>query len=401
MDAAAREALGRLVEGADVELLGDARRIRGLLQDTCPQSRREVMTLVAVVEEGLPLRLRQLPAGGMVPEELGRLAAGLARAQGLDPVVASWAVGAWAWALGVGPIPAEEQAPVAELERTPAEGGAGLRPPQRPPPSPPTPEVTQDRERPKRRRPVPLAAAIAVGILLAGGIVVVAYTPAPPTTTTSPTLTTRGAATTSVPLPPGVDAVLFHEDFSSPSDYWGAGNRSEGSVRFAQGAYRFHATQKRKEMQSLLQKFALTSTDTRVRIEASARRLAGATDAGYGIVWRIDPSTGSFYQAEIRDNGTYVIQKNLRGRWQRPVLAFGSEKAVINKGKVNHLRLDCTGGQERRPVTVSLSVNGHVLAKVVDRREPLAPAGEVGLVIATYGHAPVDVEFDDFAIYAI
>ncbi len=32
MDAAAREALGRLVGGADTELLGDARRVRELLQ---------------------------------------------------------------------------------------------------------------------------------------------------------------------------------------------------------------------------------------------------------------------------------------------------------------------------------------------------------------------------------
>src|SRR6266545_5280707 len=96
MDAAAREALGRLVGGADTELLGDARRVRELLQDTCPQSRREVMVLVAAVEEGLPLRLRRLTAGGMGPGELGRLATELTRTRGLDPVMASWAVGGWA-----------------------------------------------------------------------------------------------------------------------------------------------------------------------------------------------------------------------------------------------------------------------------------------------------------------
>jgi hypothetical protein len=390
MDAAAREALGRLVDGADAGLLGDARRVRGLLQDLCPQPRREVMVLVAAVEEGLPPRLRQLPAGGMVPEELGRLGAELARARGLTPEVAGWAVGAWAWALGVGPIPAEERTPTAEAERTPtAEGRAGPRPPQRPPPSLPTPEVTEDRKQSKRRRIVPLAAPIAVGLLLAAGTALVASISPQRPPPAGPTSTTRS---------------LFQEDFSSPSGHWIAGKRREGSTEFAQGTFRFHATQPWKTLMSPLQMSPVTNDDTRVRIEVRARRQAGATDAGYGIAWRIDPTTKRFYEAEIHDDGTYVIQKwvpghkNPRDNWR--VLRSGSATTAIRSGAVNRLRLDVAGGQQQ-PMTVSLLVNGHELAKdVVDRREPLAPAGGVGLVAATYQHAPLMVEFDDFAVYA-
>src|SRR6266536_1685213 len=94
MYAAAREALGQLVGGAEAELLGDARRMKGLLQDTCPQSRREVMVLVAATEEGLPLRLRRLTAGAMLPGELNRLAAELTRSRGLVPLAGTAIVAA-------------------------------------------------------------------------------------------------------------------------------------------------------------------------------------------------------------------------------------------------------------------------------------------------------------------
>jgi hypothetical protein len=420
MDAAAREALGRLVEGADVELLGDARRIRGWLQDACPQSRREVMTLVAAAEEGLPLRLQKLPAGGMVPEELGRLAVELARVRGLDPVVASWAVGAWAWALGVGPVPAEEQQaaeaavavsvppPAAEPEQTP-QGGIGLRP-QRPPPSPPVPEVTQDREppeRPKRRRRLmSSAAAVVVGILLASTAVVVGIAGRPggggvsTSTGARPTTTSgNGATTTSLPLPKDARAILFNDDFSTQDNKWVARTVPQGRARYLAGAFRFHVARVRQTMGAGPRMFILEGADARVRVEVSARRLAGATDAGYGVLCRRDDRTDSHYEAQVTDDGGYIIQKRLHHGWQ--IMAQGSNAALVNKGKANLLRLDCTGGQRRQPVTLALSVNGHLLKEVDDRREPLAPAGGVGLVTSTYQHAPIDVEFDDFIVYAL
>ncbi|HEY5987856.1 MAG TPA: hypothetical protein VIV12_16005, partial [Streptosporangiaceae bacterium] len=399
-----REALGPLVSPADTELLGDARRIRELLQDACPQSRREVMVLVAAAEEGLPLRLRQLTAGGMVPGELNRLAAELARTRGLDAVMASWAVGAWAWALGVGPIPAEEQVPAEPLERTPVEGQAALRPPQRPPASPPTPGVTGERARPKRRWTVPFAAAITVGVLLVGGIVLVTLPKSPPSTTTSPTSSTPGAepTTSTVPLPRGAVA-LFHEDFSDPSNQWNTGNRSEGSIRYLQDAYRFHGTKARRTLMGHPGAFTPTEANARLGIQVSGRRLAGATDVGYGIFCRFtgnpqDATTQAFYELEIRDNGSFVIQKFVHGAWH--VLQAPRKDPAIRTGQVNRLRGECTGGQNGQPVTLSLWANDHLLNRVSDRSEPLPAAGEVGVLIATYDHVPIDVVFDDFIVYS-
>ena len=400
MDAAAREALGRLVGGADTELLGDARRVRELLQDTCPQSRREVMVLVAAVEEGLPLRLRRLTAGGMGPGELGRLATELTRTRGLDPVMASWAVGAWAWALGVGPIPAQEQVPAGAPERTPVQGQAGLRPPQRPPASPPTPGVTEERESPKRPRTVPFAAAIAAGVLLVGGIVLFTRPESPRPTPSTPS---AGPTTTSAPQQPPARVVLFREDFSDKSNVWDAGNLSAGWIRYAQGAYLFHGT-KPDTMMGHPRTFNPMEANARLGIEVSGRRSAGARDAGYGIFcrftgdWR-DLRTQSFYELEVRDSGSFVIQKFVHGAYHA-LQVSGPKASAIRTGQVNHLQGECTGGQNGQPVTLSLWANDQLLARVSDRSEPLPATGEVGLLASTYDNPPVDVVFDDFVVYA-
>jgi len=399
MDAAAREALGQLVGGADAELLGDAHRIRELLQDTCPQSRREVMVLVAATEEGLPLRLRRLTAGAMLPGELNRLAAELTRSRGLDPVAAGWAVGAWAWALGMGPIPSQEQTPPASPERTPAEGRADLRPPQRPPAPPPTPEITEDRARLRRRRPtVTFAAAAVVAVLLAGTAIVAAINMGGSDGGTDghgpePSSTFRGQ-------------VLFRDNFSSTAKEWPASSQAAGWTRYEEGAYRLHGTAPGQTLMGFPNTLTLTEADARLRIEVDGRRQSGDTLTGYGIFCRFtgdlgNPRTQRFYGLEVFDSGSIVIHKFWDGRYQRSLLTSSSRSnaVAIRAGQVNHLRADCTGGQHGHPVTLSMWVNGHRLAKVTDSNQSLPPAGRVGVLTAMYAHAPVDTVFDNFSVY--
>ncbi len=341
----------------------------------------------------------------MVPAELNRLAADLTRARGLDPVLASWAVGAWAWALGLGPIPAQEQVAAASPQRTPVQGQAGLRPPQRPPASPPTPGVTEERERPRRRRTVPVVAAIAAAVLLVGGIVFVAARPGAPGTTTIPTTSTRGdgPTTSTLPLPTNARAVLFRDDFSSASNDWSTGDRVAGSIQYVQGAYRFHGTRVLKALMGYPGRFSPTEANARLGIQVSGRRVAGATDVGYGIFCRftgnpLDLTTQTFYEMEILDSGIFVIQKFVHGSYLG--LQGPRKSPAIRTGQINRVRGECTGGQKGQPVTLSLWANDHLLGQVSDRSEPLPARGKVGVLTATYNHVPVDVVFDDFLVYA-
>jgi hypothetical protein len=197
--------------------------------------------------------------------------------------------------------------------------------------------------------------------------------------------------------------VLFREDFSDKSNVWDVGNLSAGWIRYAQGAYLFHGT-KPDTMMGHPRTFNPMEANARLGIEVSARRSAGARDAGYGIFcrftgdWR-DLRTQSFYELEVRDSGSFVIQKFVHGAYHA-LRVSGPKASAIRTGQVNHLQGECTGGQNGQPVTLSLWANDQLLARVSDRSEPLPATGEVGLLASTYDNPPVDVVFDDFVVYA-
>jgi hypothetical protein len=139
MAAQPREELARFLQAGDPELVQDARRVKGLLQDTSPGHRRENALLVAAVEEGTAARIARLSDSLSVPGELERLATDLMRARAITPAAARWAVGAWAWALGKGPVPDDE------ATQAPTPGPTPAPAPPQPPPRRPTP--------PPERRP--------------------------------------------------------------------------------------------------------------------------------------------------------------------------------------------------------------------------------------------------------
>jgi hypothetical protein len=137
MAAQPREELARFVQAGDPELVQDARRVKGLLQDTSPGHRRENALLVAAVEEGVAARIARLGDSMSVPGELERLATDLMRARAITPAAASWAVGAWAWALGKAPVPDDEATEAPTPTPTPE------------PPKPRRPEPAPPERRPK------------------------------------------------------------------------------------------------------------------------------------------------------------------------------------------------------------------------------------------------------------
>lgn len=98
-----REKLKELIEKNGEALLQDPDRCEGLLKDHCGAHRREISALVGALEERIPLELKSSWQTAMTPEAMrARLVQRLEENRGLAPDVATWAVDAWSYALGVG-----------------------------------------------------------------------------------------------------------------------------------------------------------------------------------------------------------------------------------------------------------------------------------------------------------
>jgi hypothetical protein len=98
-----REKLKELVQRTGETLLQDPDRCEGLLKDHCGSHRKEISALVGALEERVPLELKSSWQSAMTPEAMrARLVQRLEENRGLAPDVATWAVDAWSYALGVG-----------------------------------------------------------------------------------------------------------------------------------------------------------------------------------------------------------------------------------------------------------------------------------------------------------
>jgi hypothetical protein len=267
------------------------------------------------------------------------------------------------------------------------------------------------------RRPALLLAAASVAVVVLAATAVVLASPddpagsangqgsaggtlAPATSNGGATPTTS-APTTTVELPSGTSELLLADDFSNTSNRWSSGKQAAGTVSYADGAYTFHAEKVSQVMQGWPTNVEVTERS--VRLDVSAKRLGGALNAGFGVFCRWNPDTDSLYKLEIQDDGAFTIHKRLRGNWTKEPLALGQNPAVIKRGQVHQVQAVCSSGGDGEPVTLSLSVNGRLLKRVVDREDTLPPAGFVGLLATTYldTEVPFDVAFDDFAAYAL
>ncbi|MCL5283938.1 MAG: PQQ-binding-like beta-propeller repeat protein, partial [Armatimonadetes bacterium] len=89
-------------DGEGNSLWRDARRLRALLSDLCPNdNRREINLLIAAVEENIPTDLTNSSQSSPKDMLLDRLAKRLEEDRGVTSEAARWAVGTWALALGV------------------------------------------------------------------------------------------------------------------------------------------------------------------------------------------------------------------------------------------------------------------------------------------------------------
>jgi outer membrane lipoprotein SlyB len=93
--------LRALVDRYGVSLIGESGRLRGLLQDECPQAKREISVLLQALEERVPQDLMRVHSGEPIGSLSPRLAKRLSDEKAMSPHASRWAVATWAQGLGL------------------------------------------------------------------------------------------------------------------------------------------------------------------------------------------------------------------------------------------------------------------------------------------------------------
>jgi Glycine zipper 2TM domain len=93
--------LRSLVDRYGITLLGEAGRLRGLLQDECPQAKREISVLLQALEDRVPQDLLRVHSGEPIGSLSPRLIKRLSDEKAMSPQASRWAVATWAQGLGL------------------------------------------------------------------------------------------------------------------------------------------------------------------------------------------------------------------------------------------------------------------------------------------------------------
>ena len=100
-DANIGSALRALVDRYGVSLIGESGRLRGLLQDECPQAKREISVLLQALDDRVPQDLMRVHSGEPIASLSPRLAKRLSDEKAMSPQASRWAVATWAQGLGL------------------------------------------------------------------------------------------------------------------------------------------------------------------------------------------------------------------------------------------------------------------------------------------------------------
>ncbi len=125
------EVLKALVDRFGEEIFTDRRRLISLLADHLPEAKREIRVVSSALEEGVPAALANAErhlSGLEMDRQAGRLESGT----GLRIDIARQVVRAFAYSMGLGPLPSVYETPSSPGERTtqaPADNWAGLSQP--------------------------------------------------------------------------------------------------------------------------------------------------------------------------------------------------------------------------------------------------------------------------------
>ncbi len=193
------------------------------------------------------------------------------------------------------------------------------------------------------------------------------------------------------PTGPTASNAIFQDDFSDPTSGWDVFSVEASNGGYADGAY----------VLSVIGGFNVSgdsNTSTQelstlgdVRIEATARPLAGLRSAVYGLQCRATSPTSHYYFL-IQGDGTYFIGKQTADATTN--LDTGFSPAIVGGSGPNRIAAECVDGPEG--ITLRLQVNGIAVNTIIDSVDPIGP-GAAGFRVESR-RAFTEVAFDDYLV---
>ena len=179
-------------------------------------------------------------------------------------------------------------------------------------------------------------------------------------------------------------AVLFSDDFSVPSASWDITDLANGQARYVRGAMHVKAV---TSGGSIFVPYDRSFSDVSIQVET---RLVGGNDDNWQTVSCRHSSDGDYYDLGISADGYYMLDVWVDGRRQSKSIGPARSRHVRQGlNAVNVLLVECVGNQ------LSLSVNGHALAKLRDESHS---TGKIALSVDGLVGRFSDVSFDNLVV---
>ncbi len=128
------------------------------------------------------------------------------------------------------------------------------------------------------------------------------------------------------------------------------------------------------------------------RYAVEATQTEGPLDSGYGMLFRVDDTTDSFYLFEISGDGFVWIGRHDNGEDAGPIIGqWWFESPAVRQGldQTNVLAVQAEAGN------LIFYVNDQEVGRITDNTYG---RGDIGLMVETLGQGGVSVQFDNFSV---
>jgi V8-like Glu-specific endopeptidase len=184
---------------------------------------------------------------------------------------------------------------------------------------------------------------------------------------------------------PEAGEVLFSQDFSEFDEYW-VWNESVGGIDYGFEDLHFELWE---QSNFLWRPTGHNYEDVIIEVDAYVVNPAG--DGDFGVICRYQDD-GNFYGLEVSEDGFYSIWKAIDGElfymWEEEWRFLPFE---LNYDSNIHITASCVGD------TLTLAVDGELLAEVVDKDLAF---GSAGMIAGTWDVANLTIGFDNLVIYS-
>ena len=184
------------------------------------------------------------------------------------------------------------------------------------------------------------------------------------------------------------NVVLFSDDFNDPSSGWFTFSDQWGAASYKNGW--FHVKDALRDDEFVGSHAGQYFTD--LVLEVDTKLIDGSTDNWHIISCRSN-QVDTWYSFGISADGYYGVSKTLDGR--QTYLMDPTYSTNIRKGKgiINLVHIECIGS------TLTLTVNGHLLAEVTDYSLTGGDI-ELGANVLSYTPSFTEVAYDNLVVTA-